>query len=65
MYFREVLQSLKTAQNLKIQLSNLIDRVANQSQVESVKTDLNKTIKSIEWDLQDLDQTISILQLKG
>jgi hypothetical protein len=56
----EVLQSLRNAQGLHAQLLDLIEQ-GDSKRVEAVQGDLNKAIKSIEWDLQDLDQTISIL----
>lgn len=62
--FREVCQSLKTAQSLYAQWSAQLERPGGSSdgvQLHTITTELKNCLKSIEWDLQDLGQTISIL----
>lgn len=39
----------------------LLDSEADIDKIQSVGSELKNCIKSIEWDLEDLDQTISIL----
>ena len=38
----------------------LLDSEADIDKVQGVATELKNCIKSIEWDLEDLEQTISI-----
>jgi hypothetical protein len=38
----------------------LLDSDVDPEKVQSVGSELKNLIKSIEWDLEDLDQTISI-----
>ena len=62
--FREVCQSLRTAQSLYAQWSAQLDRPGGSGdgvQLQTITTELKNCLKSIEWDLQDLGQTISIL----
>lgn len=47
------------------QWAKLLASGADPGRVESAQAELNKALKSIEWDLQDLDQTISILFYAG
>ena len=64
--FREVCQSLKTAQSLYARWSAQLERPDGSSdgvQLQTITTELKNCLKSIGWDLQDLDQTISILLL--
>ena len=56
----EVKQSIANAQNLYSQWSTLIEG-EDLAKLQSVATDLRNCFKSIEWDLEDLQQTISIL----
>lgn len=58
--FREIQQSLKSAKSVHAQWAKLLESGADPGRVENAQTELNKALKSIEWDLQDLDQTISI-----
>ncbi len=39
----------------------LVDSEGDMDKVQAVGSELNNCIKSIEWDLEDLEQTISIL----
>jgi len=43
------------------QWAKLLESGADPGRVENAQAELNKALKSIEWDLQDLDQTIGIL----
>lgn len=43
------------------QWAKLLESGADPGRVENAQAELSKALKSIEWDLQDLDQTISIL----
>ena len=61
--FREIQQSLRSAKGLHAQWAKLLDSGADPGRVENAQSELNKALKSIEWDLQDLDQTISISSL--
>jgi hypothetical protein len=56
----EVRQSLTSAQQQYSQWSMLLDSDVDPEKVQSVGSELKNLIKSIEWDLEDLDQTISI-----
>ena len=54
-------QSLSNAQGQYSQWSMLLDSEADIDKVQGVASELKNCIKSIEWDLEDLEQTISIL----
>ena len=54
-------QSLSNAQGQYSQWSMLLDSEADIDRVQGVASELKNCIKSIEWDLEDLEQTISIL----
>ena len=41
----------------------LLDSDVDPEKVQSIGSELKNLIKSIEWDLEDLDQTISILPI--
>ena len=43
----------------------LLDSEADIDKVQGVGSELKNCIKSIEWDLEDLEQTISILSHSG
>ena len=58
--YSEVRQSLTAAQQQYSQWSMLLDSDVDPEKVQSIGSELNNLIKSIEWDLEDLDQTISI-----
>ncbi|XP_065917920.1 syntaxin-6-like [Dysidea avara] len=61
----EVSQSLKTAQTLYTQWSAQIEQPggsADNVQLQTTTTELKSCLKSIEWDLQDLGQTITIAE---
>ncbi len=55
----EVRQSLSNAQSQFSQWSMLLDSEVDIDKIQNVSTELKNCIKSIEWDLEDLDQTIS------
>ena len=57
----EVRQSLSNAQSQYSQWCMLLDNEVNIDKVQAVGSELKNCIKSIEWDLEDLEQTISIL----
>ena len=57
----EVRQSLSNAQAQYSQWCMLLDSEADIDKIQGVGSELKNCIKSIEWDLEDLDQTISIL----
>eukprot|EP00731_Ephydatia_muelleri_P024810 Em0016g1081a len=57
----EVKQSIANAQNLYSQWSTLIEG-EDLTKLQSVATDLRNCFKSIEWDLEDLQQTINIAE---
>ena len=59
----EVRQSLSNAQSQFSQWSMLLDSEVDIDKIQNVGTELKNCIKSIEWDLEDLDQTISELHL--
>ena len=56
----EVRQSLTSAQQQYSQWAMLLDSDVDPEKVQSIGSELKNLIKSIEWDLEDLDQTISI-----
>ena len=60
-YYSEVRQSLSNAQSQFSQWSMLLDSEVDIDKIQGVGTELKNCIKSIEWDLEDLDQTISEL----
>ena len=57
----EVRQSLSNAQSQYSQWTMLLDSEVDFDKIQNVGTELKNCIKSIEWDLEDLDQTISEL----
>ena len=59
--YSEVRQSLTSAQQQYSQWCMLLDSDVDPEKVQSIGSELKNLIKSIEWDLEDLDQTISIL----
>ena len=61
--YSEVRQSLSNAQTQYSQWCMLLDSEADIDKITSVGSELKNCIKSIEWDLEDLDQTISILAI--
>lgn len=58
--YSEVRQSLTAAQQQYSQWCMLLDSDVDPDKVQSIGSELKNLIKSIEWDLEDLDQTISI-----
>jgi hypothetical protein len=58
----EVRQSLTSAQQQYSQWSMLLDSEVDPEKVQSVGSELKNLIKSIEWDMEDLDQTIKIAE---
>ena len=63
--YSEVRQSLNNAQSQYSQWTMLLDSEADIDKVQGVGSELKNCIKSIEWDLEDLEQTISILSHSG
>jgi len=57
--YSEVRQSLNNAQSQYSQWTMLLDSEADIDRIQTVGGELKNCIKSIEWDLEDLDQTIS------
>lgn len=57
--YSEVRQSLSNAQAQYSQWSMLLDSEVDIDKIQNVGSELKNCIKSIEWDLEDLDQTIS------
>lgn len=57
----EVRQSLTNAQQQYSQWCMLLDSDVDPEKLQGIGSELKNLIKSIEWDLEDLDQTISIL----
>ena len=57
----EVRQSLSTAQSHYSQWCMLLDSDVDIDKIQGVASELRNCIKSIDWDLEDLEQTISIL----
>lgn len=55
----EVRQSLNNAQSQYSQWTMLLDSEVDIDKIQNVSSELKNCIKSIEWDLEDLDQTIS------
>lgn len=55
----EVRQSLSNAQSQYSQWNMLLESEVDIDKIQNVSTELKNCIKSIEWDLEDLDQTIS------
>lgn len=55
----EVRQSLSNAQSQFSQWSMLLESEVDIDKIQNIGTELKNCIKSIEWDLEDLDQTIS------
>lgn len=58
----EVRQSLNNAQSQYSQWSMLLDSEADIDKVQGAGSELKNCIKSIEWDLEDLEQTIKIAE---
>lgn len=58
----EVRQSLTSAQQQYSQWAMLLDSDVDPEKVQSIGSELKNLIKSIEWDLEDLDQTIKIAE---
>lgn len=57
--YSEVRQSLSNAQSQYSQWTMLLDSEVDIDKIQGVSSELKNCIKSIEWDLEDLDQTIS------
>lgn len=55
----EVRQSLSNAQGQYSQWTMLLDSEVDIDKIQNISLELRNCIKSIEWDLEDLDQTIS------
>lgn len=55
----DVRESLANAQQLYSQWCMLLEDQTDLDKVQTASTDLRSCIKSIEWDLQDLEETIS------
>lgn len=55
----EVRQSLSNAQSQYSQWSMLLESEVDIDKIQNASSELKNCIKSIEWDLEDLDQTIS------
>ena len=58
----DVRGSLNNAQDLYTQWCLLLEGKSDYEKLQSTTTDLRSCIKSIEWDLQDLEETISIAE---
>lgn len=54
----DVRQSLSNAQSLYSQWCLQLEAQSDLEKLETTTTDLRSCVKSIEWDLQDLDETI-------
>ena len=61
LFSSEVRQSLSTAQSHYSQWCMLLDSDVDIDKIQGVASELRNCIKSIDWDLEDLEQTISIL----
>ena len=59
LYCSEVRQSLSNAQSQYSQWSMLLESEVDIDKIQNASSELKNCIKSIEWDLEDLDQTIS------
>ena len=57
----DVRGSLNNAQDLYTQWCLLLEGKSEYEKLQSTTTDLRSCIKSIEWDLQDLEETISTI----
>lgn len=57
--YSEVRQSLSNSQSQYSQWTMLLDSEVDIDKIQNVSSELKNCIKSIEWDLEDLDQTIS------
>ena len=57
--YSDVRESLAKAQQLYSQWCMLLEDQTDLDKVQTASTDLRSCIKSIEWDLQDLEETIS------
>lgn len=55
----EVRQSLSNAQSQYSQWAMLLESQVDIDKIQNAGSELKNCIKSIEWDLEDLDQTIS------
>lgn len=58
----EVRQSLSTAQSHYSQWCMLLDSDVDIDKIQGVASELRNCIKSIDWDLEDLEQTIKIAE---
>ncbi|XP_003389021.1 PREDICTED: syntaxin-6-like [Amphimedon queenslandica] len=58
----DVRESLNNAQDLYSRWCMLLEDQSDLEKTQGVSTDLRSCIKSIEWDLQDLDETISVVE---
>ncbi|MEQ2166272.1 hypothetical protein GOODEAATRI_026148 [Goodea atripinnis] len=63
--FREVEKAVHAAQSLHHRWSELLQEEggASKEEVDWTTNELRNSLRSIEWDLEDLDETISILHL--
>ena len=59
-FYSEVRQSLSNAQSQYSQWCMLLDSEVDPDKIQTVGSELKNLIKSIDWDLEDLEQTISI-----
>lgn len=62
-FFREVQKAVNTAQSLHQRWSELLQNPGGSSteEVDWTTNELRNSLRSIEWDLEDLDETINIL----
>lgn len=61
--YREVQKSIHTSQNLHDRWSELISnpKSVTKEELEWTTSELRNSLRSIEWDLEDLEETVDIL----
>ena len=64
-YFREVQKALQTSKNLYTRWCELADapNLVSVEEYNWTTNELRNSLRSIEWDLEDLEETIDILLL--
>ncbi|CAI9611746.1 unnamed protein product, partial [Staurois parvus] len=63
-FFREVQKAVNTAQGLFQRWTDLLQdpSIATREELDWTTNELRNNLRSIEWDLEDLDETISIVE---
>lgn len=64
---REVQKAIQTSQNLYDRWSELVSnpKSVSKEELEWTTSELRNSLRSIEWDLEDLEETVDILSQQG